>query len=257
MLSNRFIVVFFLGAVLLAWIIPSSWITGGHIASPLLDSPLSPWSSNISLDDVAWGNGSPHVRVSIGAVDAPLSISGWSIENERGERVELGAGVKKFIPGETPSPLPMAVASNTSLLISFGPSPLGVSFQEHFCSGYLRGTTPLSPPIEAQCPILSNNPKWGALDSTCKNLIESLPRCTVISPEHLGEMTPACELFLRTVPTYASCVREVGDNALLPRWRIFVGEHTTFIRQEGGVVILRDDRGMVVDTLPYERIGIQ
>lgn len=257
MLSNRFIFFFFLGAIVLAWMIPSVWITGGLVRPHLPSSPESPWKANVSVEDVVWGNGSPYIRITLGTLDAPLNISEWSLENELGERAELGVGVELVTPGQTPSPLPLLVASNTTLLVGFGPSPLGVSFREHVCSGYLRGTVPLTPPIETRCPELSKNKSWSALDSSCKLLIESLPRCTVISPEHQSDMNPVCESFLRTVPTYTSCMKEVGKEALLPQWRIFIERRNTFIHQDGGAVILRDDRGMIVDFFPYDTIGLK
>jgi len=249
--------VFFIGAILLAWVIPSSWTNTGILPTPRSITPDSPWSSRVSLDDVAWGNGSPYVRISVGATDAPLGATGWSLENELGERVELGVGVEIFTPGQTPLPIPLSVASHTTLIINTGPSPLGVSFREHVCSGYLRGTIPLTPPTETRCPEPSKHARWSTLDESCKLLVDSLPRCTVLSPEHLGDMSSACESFLRTVPTYTTCVREAGQNALLPRWRIFVEGPSSFIHETGGTILLRDDQGMVVDVLSYGTIGLE
>ncbi len=255
MLSTRFIVVFLLGTLALAWILPASWLKNGRLPT-ITSAPRSPWSTAVSIEDVSWGNGSPYVRISVGETDMTLPLTGWSLENARGERVEIGLGVEEFSLGKIPLPTTIQVASNTALFASFGPSPIGVSFREHVCSSYLRGTVPIVPPIEPRCPEPSTYPSWNSLDGTCRLLISSLPRCEVISPEHLGEMTPGCDAFLRTVPTYATCMSTLGSEALLPRWRVFFEGRPGFIREEGGSVTLRDERGLVVDTFTYETIGL-
>jgi hypothetical protein len=211
----------------------------------------------VTFDDIAWGSGSPYVRISVGAVKDPIVLSGWSIENEVGERGEIGLGVTEFNIGKVGRPKPIVVGTSTSLTLSFMPSPIGVSFQEHRCSAYLRGTTPFQPPLETRCPSLEEDPRWKNLDKTCQLLTQSLPRCEVISPEHLGDVSSSCESFLRAIPTFSTCVDAVGTQAFLPSWRIFVPEHTGFVHQEGGVLRLLDDRGLLVDTLPYETIGLK
>jgi len=256
MLSIRFIVVFLFGALALAWIIPPSWIDVGRIPA-IATEPQSFWSAVVSLEDVAWGNGSPYVRISMKETGVPIEFSGWSLENDHGERAEMGLGVEHYSLGKISAPSSITVASNTSVFVHFGPSPIGVSFHEHLCSSYLRGTAVVVPQMEARCPSVEKHPFWGTLDSTCKLLISSLPRCEVLSPEHLGEMSSVCNTFLRTVPTYTACMKEVGPDAFLPQWRVFLGNRPSFINEEGGIVTLRDERGMVVDTFPYETIGLQ
>jgi hypothetical protein len=254
MLSSRFIVLFFALATLLAWMIPDVWMEERKAIPPV---PNSPWSSVVSLDDVVWGGGSPYVRISVNDLDAPIFLSGWSLENERKERAEIGLGTEFFSMESVPHLEKIRVASGTSLLVSFSASPVGVSFRENACSGYLRGTDPFVPPVEDGCPDLSEYPEWKSLDGTCQLLIASLPKCRVISPEHAGDMSSACGSFLRTKASYPSCMARVGDGSMRPLWRIFISGRETFITESGGVVILKDDRGLVVDSLPYETIGIK
>ena len=253
MLSFRFIAVFFLGAILLAWMIPAEWMKHEVVLSL---APQSPWSSIASIDDVSWGNGSPYTRISIKDSQTPLLLSQWSIENERGERAEIGLGTETFDIGKVPELQPILAATNTTLLVSFAPSPLGVSFREHICSPYLRGTRPFVPALPAQCPELSAHPGWNTLDSSCQLLASSLPRCEALSPEHLTDISPSCDAFLRSAPTYTSCMKDSGVNGLLSSWRIFVAKDQ-FVKESGGTLILKDDRGMVVDTIEYQTIGIE
>ena len=73
----------------------------------------------MSIEDVSWGNGSPYVRISVGETDMTLPLTGWSLENARGERVEIGLGVEEFSLGKIPLPTTIQVASNTALFASF------------------------------------------------------------------------------------------------------------------------------------------
>ncbi len=253
MLSFRFIISFFLGAILLAWMIPAKWME--HEAVLTL-APQSPWSSVASIDDVSWGNGSPYARISITNSQTPLLLSQWSLENEQGERVEIGLGAETFTIGKTPQLQPILSATNTTLYVSFVASPLGVSFREHICSPYLRGTKPFVPTLLTQCPELTSHPGWNTLDSSCQLLVSSLPRCEALSPEHLADISPSCDAFLRSAPTFTSCMKESGIHGLLPSWRIFVAKDQ-FIKESGGTLILKDDRGMVVSTMQYQTIGIE
>jgi hypothetical protein len=256
MLSTRFILGFLTAATLLAWILPSSWIDQVPLPDPSTLA-TSPWKNTVSIDDVAWGNGAPYVRITFKEMGAPTSISEWSIENEGGERVEIGLGTDHVDLGGIAIPSQIFVATNTTALVAFHASPIGISFREHRCSSYLKGTRAFVPPMNSECPLLSEHKKWNALDGTCRLLIESLPRCSVISPEHIGDMSPSCDDFLRTVPTYTTCISQTSNAALLPTWRIYRGDAKDMVHETGGALTLRDDRGLIVDTFPYLTIGLE
>jgi hypothetical protein len=51
-------------------------------------------------------------------------------------------------------------------------------------------------------------------------------------------------------------MKKAEQHTLPSQWRIFVGKHEAFVRKEGGVIILRDDQGMLVGILPYKMIGL-
>ena len=153
-------------------------------------------------------------------------------------------------------PTSIVVASHTEMILTLGQSPLGVSFRENACSSYLRGTVPLSPPTNLQCPRLNEYPGWSSLDVSCKLLIDTLPRCSVISPEHIGEVASACNYFLRTAPTYSGCVDSIGSSSL-PIWRVFLDAHENFVHNNGGEITLLDERGRIIDIFPYQTIGLQ
>jgi hypothetical protein len=52
-------------------------------------------------------------------------------------------------------------------------------------------------------------------------------------------------------------MKEVGDNALLPTWRIFLPNREAFIHPNGGTLYLRDERGKQIDRVEYTTIGLE
>jgi hypothetical protein len=248
MLSWRFIGSFFVFAIVLAWVLPTSWMHDTHI---LRTEPSSPWKEITHVSDVVWNTQASFIKIIIDAPERPLLVSGWSIENEQGERVEIGPSVDTIPANGIAEPAPLSISGTTTLVVSFSSSPLGVSFRVHPCSHYLRGTQDFIPPLERMCPSPSTDPRWEYLDGSCRLTVETLPRCEVYSPEYLTGITPACGTFMKNTLNYASCLSSVGKTSPLSEWRIFVGEHPDFVNEQGGILFLKDEQGLLMSRVQY------
>ncbi len=213
-----------------------------------------------------------YVRLQAGSVQSPdpdteyvivsavgtsiVDISGWSLRSAlTGERDVIPLAASPFVQGVVNSVRPIQLAPGDIAIVSSGASPVGVSFRESVCTGYLAQTQRFSPALANACPrpgelvprTQSNEATYG---STCLDYVDRLPQCSypVLMPNTLSN---ACRAHLSNTFTYTGCMQTYGSGMVLNTWRAYLASARELWRDSGDTIQLLDAEGRVVDTVSY------
>jgi hypothetical protein len=142
-------------------------------------------------------------------------------------------------------------------MVISGRSPIGTSFRENKCIGYLSAFQRFSPSLPQNCPMPSDElvSFYGAYyirDPDCIDYVNKLSRCQIdLSPP--SALSNACKNFVVKYLNYNGCVAahqndsDFGGNT----WHIYLGRTSSMWRTKHEVVKLLDDRGKTVDAFSY------
>lgn len=188
---------------------------------------------------------------------APVSLGGWSLQSVyTGVRHTLPQAAPTFTQGVVNAVQPISLVPGGSVVVSSGVSPVGVSFRENACTGFLSQFQPFTPPLQTRCAsasgALPDTPQTrAAYGDACFDFLYSLPSCTF--PQTLpASLPPSCVQALREALTYNSCMRgnRTAPGFFGTDWRAYLASPIPLWR-EHDVVRLLDPSGRIVDVLSY------
>lgn len=189
-----------------------------------------------------------------GAID----IRGWSLESAlTGTHVVIPGATTLFTQGAPNTLEAVALTPGGIAVLISGPSPVGASFRENACTGYLQQFQPFTPPLAERCPSPSslmplseqNLMRYGA---ECFDAIQGLPSCRF--PQDLPHtLTTACRTQLTDTLSYNGCVRAQSYRADFHDdvWRLYLGASNELWRSSHDVIRLLDAQGRTVDVFTY------
>ena len=188
----------------------------------------------------------------------PVTLSGWTLLSAASRKsAMISGGTEVPVSGAVNANVPIVLKPGDRALIISGRSPIGDSFRENKCTGYLNQFQKFSPPLPNSCPTPDSElatyygPDY-IRDARCIDYVRTLPRChAVLTPE--ADLTRTCLNFLTHYLTYNSCVNvHNGDqNFTGTTWRIYLGRTTPLWRQRHEVVKLLDSENKTVDAFSY------
>jgi hypothetical protein len=152
---------------------------------------------------------------------------------------------------------PISLEPGSSAILTTGISPVGISFRENTCSGYLGELQSFTPELPSECPapseaLLLNADNLRAYGDTCIDYVQTLSQChfPATVPSNL---TPACRSFIANTLSYNGCTQAHRNDPsfALPSWRVYLGLKAEFWYNTHDVIRLLDDQGRVVDVLTY------
>src|SRR3989344_684371 len=235
-------------------------------AAPRYDSsfgPTSAYRNIVSLNDYISNADTVKEYVEINVsqnAGGPVNITGWTLASET-------TGNTEVIPRGTAVPILGVVNQTQNILlnpgdraiVSSGQSPMGVSFRENKCTGYLNTFQNFYPALPQNCPTAAKELETfygsrGSHDLACVDYMETVPRCRF----PLGgknDLSVTCKAFLTDYLNYNGCVNvHQGDaDSAGNTWRIYLGRKTTsgktkpMWRTSREVVQLFDERYKTVD----------
>ncbi len=141
-------------------------------------------------------------------------------------------------------------------LVATAASPVGVSFRENMCTGYLSQFQSFTPSLSDECPspsqILpmteSNLVQYG---ESCFDAIRNLPSCRF--PQDLSGVSASCRAYLTEKLSYNGCVASnsfrAGFNANM--WRVYLGASGELWRNSHDAIRLLDAQGKTVSVYVY------
>lgn len=189
---------------------------------------------------------------------APISLAGWSVQSAlTGIRVPIPRGSELFILGDLNAQGDILLNPGARAILSSRASPVGTSFRENRCTGYLATMQGLTPSLSRSCPPPSESlpltpENLRTYGDACYDFVQTLPPCTF--PLSVpGDITPACRIFLSNNLSYNGCVQQYRyrSNFTGNAWRIFLGTNRELWRNSHDIIRLLDENGKTVDAVSY------
>lgn len=231
------------------------------LSDPRTYGTPSPYYGQILLSQHGTQGGGPSsesLMLTANTYDAPVSLAGWSVQSAvTGKRAYLPLGISHFVLGSVNNAQPVVLESGISALLISGNSPIGGSFRENMCMGYLNERQSFTPPLTMGCPDISRAMPITAdniriYGEGCIDYVQSMRGCDI--PTDLpSELSASCRSFIAEAASYNGCTRANQQSAgfLLPTWRLYLSSGIELWQDLHDVVRLLDDKGRVVDVLTY------
>ncbi len=241
---------------------PSDALYEDQSFGPRPDTERSPFAGFVDLQIGAAQSDNPNdeyvvIRASQFA-SVPIPVSGWTIRSAlSGAYATVPLAASPFYQGVVNSVDTILLSSGEAVLLSSGSSPVGVSFRETTCTGYLSQTQRFSPPLSNACARPSsllprsaqNEAQYG---SSCFDLIERLPQCTypTIVPSNVSA---ACRALLTDTLSYTGCMRSFAAGAVknMTTWRAYQSSANELWGNARDTLVLFDSEGRIVTTFSY------
>lgn len=203
--------------------------------------------------------GSEYVQLSVAQnAGAPINISGWRIVSEAtGKWAAIPKGTVIPTSGIVNRTSPILLKPGERAALISGRSPIGTSFRENKCTGYLSTFQPFYPALPQNCPVPSAELAqyyggYSIRDPKCIEYVNTLGRCqaALFPPRTL---TSACKTFVNEHLNYNGCVRthQTDPDFNGTTWHIYLGQNKHLWRDRYEVIKLLDDSGKTVDAFTY------
>jgi len=190
---------------------------------------------------------------------SPINITGWSLQSiTNGARASLPIGVRILTMGIGGSPSDVYVDPGKSAYVVTGSSPVGVSFRENICSGYLNQFQTFTPDVDQSCPtpreeLPNTADNIATYGESCIDFVRTVGQCRHFIGSFPNNITNSCQSFVKNVLTYNGCVQRnqwrpsfsTGD------WRLYLGRSQEMWNNSHDVIRLLDTEGRTVDVWSY------
>lgn len=224
----------------------------------------SPYSGMVSIVQDAIGvrgteANDEYVQINVSyQAESAVDITGWSLESAlTGTKVYLPSTASPFYMGTTNAVNDASIAPGGLAIVTTAASPVGSSFRENICSGYLDQFQQFQPQLGNECPspasVLplteANLMQYG---DACFEAIASLSSCRF--PQDIPDtVTYSCRAFLTDALSYNGCVSRNRTNTSFNtnRWRLFLGSQNEIWRNSHDAIRLLDREGRTVDVYVY------
>lgn len=188
---------------------------------------------------------------------APVSLSGWSLRSAvTGEHAPLSSAASIFWMGAVNTLDPISLSPGHTVLVASVASPVGASFRENKCTGYLEQFQSFAPPLSLRCPtpteeVLLSVENLQDFGPECITALSYIPTCEF--PREVPDVTSQCRTHLQTVLSYNGCVGRHSSRTdfLESTWRLFLGSPQELWGNSHDAIQLLDAEGRVVDVYLY------
>ncbi len=182
-----------------------------------------------------------------------LSTAGWKLVSPSGSAsFPQGADVPQS--GRVNTLTPITLAPGDQAIIVTGRSPIGISFRENQCTGYLEENQDFRPALTQSCPTAweEYDRRFDGNDEVCRRFVQTVPYCSSETdlPDNASR---ACHAFAEEYLDYNGCVaaHRNEDRFRSSTWRIFLGKSEELWPRSNGTITLLDADGKVIDSLSY------
>ena len=230
----------------------------GEVSS-LTDSAYAPF---VSLQASAVGSSNPateYVTIQMSsALPHSLTISGWTLQNvSSNTSVTIGNAAEIPFLGDLNSETPISVGPNSTIYVTTGQSPNGVSFRVNECTGYFNQFQTFTPTLRYECPRpideMLQHPQTLAGDEACRTYVNTLSQCTFLTGTFPSTVSSSCQEFILNSLSYNGCVTaHKGDpNFYRNEWRVFLNRSQELWSNDHGVIRLIDENGKLIAQTSY------
>lgn len=217
---------------------------------------VSPYAQQITLSaDGATASDPQQEYVVIQNVgQSDIDISGWSLQSAlTGARAYIPLGASFFVLGQLNAQTGIELAPGGIAVVTTGVSPVGTSFRENECSGYLEQLQEFTPPIETQCPspgdVTAQAAQYG---QSCADYVSSIPFCTF--PQQVpSDLSLQCQDFIQTTFSYNGCVaqNQNDEDFASDDWRVYLDASHELWQNDHDTIRLLDSEGETVAVTSY------
>lgn len=238
--------------------------TGAASGAPQLAGYLpSPQSGQVIIQDYSGARSSvpegEYIVVSASSANSgPVDITGWQVRSAAsGSGEYIGVGTDKPVLGQSGTTGDILLNPGDTAVITSGRSPLGTSFRENACIGYLAQYQYFTPPFVQGCPAPQNElniytDPQDAQDSRCVQAVAALSSCSAVitAPPGVGS---SCSDFMVRRFSYNGCTaaHQSDPNFKGTRWRIYLGDSRELWNNQSDIIVLLDTSGRLVTAVTY------
>ncbi len=208
------------------------------------------------------------IQVSSNA-DEDITITGWRLQSiATGKSAVIGSGSSLPVNGTVNGSEPIRLSKGGRAYIITGESPIGGSFAENMCTGYLARSQTFYPSLSERCPSASDEFDRNFTgnqyrDTSCYTLVRNTSSCT--TPDERSGISSACLNLIDSRLTYNGCVSAHRYDSFFASgvWRIYLNR-TEITRSNKSTsdygdlwkpsrdgVKLLDENGLTVDLYTY------
>lgn len=182
-----------------------------------------------------------------------VSTAGWKLIGEEGSAgFPQGAEVPRS--GRVNELAPITLRPGDTAIVVTGRSPIGLSFRENLCTGYLEENQDFRPALTLECPSAWQEYEryYDDDEEACRRFVQTAPYCSSETDVPSG-VSSSCERFTEEYLNYNGCVAAHGkDSDFASRtWRIFLGRSDELYPRSNGTIRLVDAEGKTIDSLEY------
>jgi hypothetical protein len=222
----------------------------------------SPYAGQVSItgnNATASDASQEYVQIQASGLSAPVNITGWTLQSAvSGIYAPIPQAAPVFVGGVVNSVGPLYLAPGALATIVTAASPVGVSFEENTCTGYLAQLQQFYPRLDESCPSPSdalpetpgNLQVYGA---SCFDYIANIPECYFSGTSLPASLTLACRSFIANNLSYNGCVAmyQTQPDFKRPSWRLYFALRGELWNNSHDIIRLLDGQGRVVDVLTY------
>lgn len=220
----------------------------------------SPYRDSVRLSRARAGEEravNEYVTISVSG-SAPVSITGWKlVSGATGAYGVIGRGVEVVRTGQLNTTGPVVLNPGDEAHIFSGRSPIGLSFRENICSGYLAEDEDFTPSLRKACPLpreeLDRFYPNALSEDDCYNYVRTeIDRCTTVEKVP-NSLSYACRTFIKDKLTYNGCVSLHQHEARFTEdtWRVYLGSTRELWKESRESIKLLDASGKTVDLITY------
>lgn len=227
------------------------------VGTRVLAKKLSAYPTGIDASIEVFHNTDPQKEY------ATLQLSGISSGTPRiasdfsllqnGFLVKIGGSVKTFLIGEVTETRPIVLTESGTVVIHSGRSPVGVSFQENKCTGFLQEFQEFTPPLLKNCPRINDLIAKQGVDVTdeCRSYFDTLPECISLP----SSAPTQCKDVLIEFTPYNQCVEALKNDQDFTRntWQVYLESPTSLWATTSPIQLL-DHNKILSETKPPQPI---
>lgn len=189
---------------------------------------------------------------------SPILITNWSLQSAvSGARAPIPQAAPVFVMGVVNNVQPISLEPGATVFVTTAASPVGTSFRENICSGYLSELQTFTPELSNECPAPSETLPMNAdtirtYGSSCFDYLNNLSSCH-FPASFPSNLSPICRTYIANSISYNGCVNtyRARPSFALPSYRAYFSLRSELWANTHEVVRLLDAEGRTVDVLTY------
>lgn len=218
----------------------------------------SPYQGIVTLSEASAAGAGVNEFVVLDGHGQAVNVSGWSLVSTlTGKRGVIPEAADPFVLGALNRVLPVMLGSGDTAIIATGVSPVGVSFRDNSCTGYLAQQQTFVPSLDNLCPsptdlLPATEQNLQQYGSDCVDYVQNIPACEF--PSRMPSSLPAnCRAFVQNALSYNGCVsaHQYDSDFKASTYRLYLASGVDLWADRHDVIKLLDDQGRVVDAVQY------